>query len=106
MAVSKKIELFGRELILHRRFASDVLAVMGMNSETERQQIEVLLVGVSSALKQNWIDLKGRKRKKIESLLSPVGLSKRLAISEIVSIWNQVMELEGLDGGGEDSKKK
>ena len=105
MAKQKTISLLGKELILHQRFAIDVLGSMDRPDETEKQQIENVLLAVSDALKENWINLKGHKRKRVERQLSPVGLSEKLTFSEIVNLWEQVAELEGLVGGG-DSKKK
>jgi hypothetical protein len=104
--VRREIQLFGRELVLHQRFASDVLAVIDMPNETQQEQINILLIGVSAALKENWLYLKGRKRKKIEAELSPLGLAQKLSIQKILELWNQVVEIEGLADGSADGAKK
>ena len=106
--VRKTIKLLGRDLVLHQRFAIDVLHAMKRPSETEEEFIQNLALAISDALKENWQDLKGRKQKRVENELSPVSLLSKLTVQELVDLWEQIYKLEndGPESSENGSKKK
>lgn len=110
---NKTIELFGKQLILAERNASDVIALSEYAQKNDDESVSsVVYKAVSileASLRINYINLKWYqffKQLKLRALLSPKYLINNLPQQQIFDLAKEVLELEGLIASSNEDQKK
>ena len=101
---SETVELFGQKLIVHERFALDVLA-LEERTGSAAEGVMLLAAAISDALKRNWMDAPFYRRRKFKRITTANYLLKNLTVNELLDLKDIIEKLEDAESGG-DSKKK
>jgi len=103
MRKTKDVEIFGKKLKLSERNASDVIALTDYASESDFKSLGSIIYLntkiLEASLVYNYDDMRWHQyfqKRKLKKLLSFKNLINKLPQSEIFTLAEQVLELEGL----------
>lgn len=109
---TRTLELFGKQLILSERNASDVLVLANFSDKNQGNDLNTLIYKglevCEAALSYNYVNLPWHKyfqKRKLKKLLSKKNLLKTLSQQQIFSLAQDVFELEGLVASDKSEKK-
>jgi len=107
---TKEIELFGRQLLLFERNASDVLSLADFSAKNPDTGIQIVVYKaikiIQSSLSRNLDNCNWFEKRKLKKLLSQKHLINNLSNQQIFSIAKEVLELDGLLVEENTEKKK